>query len=441
MNRTRVCAHPKCPHGGAELPLTDEFWNRDASTPGGFSYRCRLCKRRDSKARREKNKAANPSMRPPFGAARAPAAPPPAQVAAGSSPPVPPPQPIQAIEEEEITVVEEHRLKRRIADLESRIKALTEDLSHHDAVAELHEAAARTRREQPTIEPRERASGLREATALVLASDWHVEEVVLPEQVSGRNRYNLEISKRRAARFFERARASTEFNRQWFLIRDTLLWLGGDFITNFLHDDNRETNLLGPPQALFRAQNYISDGIRFLLQDEKTERIVVCCNDGNHGRMSEKQRVAARQKLSMEWLLYSELALEFSDEPRVKFVVFDGLLLYQEVYGRTIRFTHGDSVNYGGGIGGVTIPLYKAHAAWQTERHADLTVLGHFHQHISLRDIIVNGSLIGHSPYAVKIKARYEEPCQDFTILDSKRWKSVSIPLWVADRSDDSAAT
>lgn len=338
----------------------------------------------------------------------------------------------------EVTPVEEHRLKRKLAEQSSQIKGLLQDLSDAQAMGDIFAEAREIGRDVEPIKPRERLGTLREATAVALASDWHIEEEVRPEAVSGRNRYNLAISERRMTRFFEGVRWAINFNRQAFTIRDLLLWLGGDFITNYLHPDNIETNLLSPPEAIAYALASISAGIRFLLEDPELDRIVIPCNDGNHGRMTEKMRAAARVENSIETLMYTMLAREFRDEPRVKFIIAQGSQLYYEVYGRTIRFTHGDLARYGGGLGGVTIPLYKAISRWDTVRSASLTCVGHFHQLTSMRDLVINGSLIGYSAYALSIGARHEPPAQAFFMLDPIRFRSIDIPLWVGDAGDDS---
>lgn len=346
----------------------------------------------------------------------------------------PPPK----VVEETITEVEDHRLKRKLADAQAEVKRLIEELSDARAMGDF----VREAQERPVapITPREHSSGLREGTALVMASDWHIEEAVRPEQVAGRNRYNLDISAQRMERFFQATRWATEFSRQAFEVRDMVLWLGGDLITNYLHPDNVETNLLSPPQALAYAQASIVGGLRYLLQDPKLERLVVPCNDGNHGRMTEKMRSASRTAMSLETMLYGMLSREFANEPRIQFVIAEGEHLYYDVYGRTIRFTHGDNVRYWGGVGGITIPLYKALARWQTIREAALTCCGHFHQRICLPDLMVNGSLIGYSPYSMSIGARFEAPSQNFSILEPGRFRSLDLPLHVAERGDDELA-
>ncbi len=333
--------------------------------------------------------------------------------------------------------LEEHRLKKRITDLEGKVRALTVDADHDDVLRDLAEGAAEAAAKVTPIRPRERKSKLREGAALILASDWHIEEEVRPEQVAGRNRYDLTISRRRAQRFFEGVRWGIEFNRQAYKIRDAVLWFGGDFITNYLHADNRETNLLSPVQAIAEAHAWLSAGIEYLLEDPLLERLVIPCNDGNHGRLTETTRSSSRTASSIEWLLYTMLAREWKHEPRVQFLIAEGEHVYYEVYGKTVRFVHGDSIRYGGGIGGVTIPIYKAMSRWNTVRNADLTCLGHFHQLTSLTDLIVNGSLIGYGPYSLSIGARFEPPAQAFTMLDAKRFKSGALPIWVGDAEDD----
>jgi hypothetical protein len=342
--------------------------------------------------------------------------------------------------EEQISAVEEHHLKKQVADLQAERRRLLDSMHASGEMESLAAAAAEAAKKVTPIQPRERGRGKpREATALVLASDWHIEEEVRPEQVADRNRYNLDISKRRMRRFFEAARYAVDFNRQIFKVRDMVGWFGGDIITNFLHPDNVETNLLPPVQAIAYAEENISAGIAYWLEDPELERIILPMNDGNHGRLTEKMRSAARVANSIEWLLYTMLARRWAHEPRLQFLIAEGEHLYYDIYGRTVRFTHGDSVRYGGGVGGVTIPIYKAMARWQTVRHADLTCMGHFHQRTSLSDLIINGSLIGYSPYSLSIGARFEPPAQDFTILDPLRFKSVSMPLWVGEREDDVA--
>jgi hypothetical protein len=59
--------------------------------------------------------------------------------------------------------------------------------------------------------------------------------------------------------------------------------------------------------------------------------------------------------------------------------------------------------------------------------HCDF--LGHFHQFTPHRRFMVNGSLIGYSPYALRVKAEFEPPQQVFCLWDKSRGKTVTIPI------------
>ena len=67
-----------------------------------------------------------------------------------------------------------------------------------------------------------------EATVVVCASDWHVEEEVRKSKVSGLNQYNLDIAKFRAHQFFLRAIKLTKKEQQDIPIKEMVLFLGGD---------------------------------------------------------------------------------------------------------------------------------------------------------------------------------------------------------------------
>ena len=279
------------------------------------------------------------------------------------------------------------------------------------------------------IKPRERR-GTSEAVAVAVASDWHVAEEVKAGTVNFRNKYNLDIAKKRADMFFNRIVRMVRKERQDVNISELILYLGGDFITGRLHEENLETCLLRPLEEIMFAQDLIESGIMFLLEHTDLN-FIIPCSVGNHSRITRRVHHGTERGNSLEWYMYQTLKSRFASEPRIKFIIAEGYLLYLDVYGMTIRFHHGHSVRYYGGVGGLTIPMNKAVGMWDLERQADISVCGHFHQYIPMRRFVVNGSLIGYSAFAVSIKAEFEPPSQSFFLLDKKRGKTVSIPLYV----------
>ena len=128
--------------------------------------------------------------------------------------------------------------------------------------------------------------------------------------------------------------------------------------------------------------------------------------------------------------MYHNLANYFRGNKRVTFLIADGYLSYVKVYDFMIRFHHGHAMKYGGGIGGLFIPTFKAISQWQKMKHADLDCFGHFHQFKDGGNFICNGSIIGYNSFALQIKADYETPRQTFFLIDSKRGcKTVTTPI------------
>lgn len=321
---------------------------------------------------------------------------------------------------------ENRALKSKQADL---LKLLAETEVKLDAALDVQA----TRPDIKPIKPREIKSGLREATWVALASDWHIEERVTPEQVNGVNSYNIQIARARAERYFAGVAYLANYHQDKFKLRDGILWLGGDLITGYLREENLESNECSPVQAIARLQCWLSDGIKYILENTKTEKLRVVCNSGNHGRLTHKVRPSTREANSIEWLLYHSLAREFSTDPRVEFSLPLGGQTYIQIYQWTARFLHGDDAKFGGGVGGIMIPLRKAIYRWNTYKHADWTNVGHFHQYHDLDDLVVNGSLIGYNPFALSIGAQFEKPTQAFYLVDSKRGKSMSSKVWVTE--------
>jgi hypothetical protein len=279
------------------------------------------------------------------------------------------------------------------------------------------------------IEPKF-GSGTSEATPVLVASDWHTEENVGAE-IGGLNVYNVEIAKERADRFFRSGLRLVNLLGQDVKITNVVLALLGDFITNDIHDGEQvEMNELQPVHALLTAQNYIISGIEFLLKHSPYS-FTIPCHSGNHARTTKKTRFSAENGHSLEYLMYLHLATYFKHEPRVTILVPAGMHSYMQVYDQMVRFHHGHAIKYGGGVGGIFIPTYKAIAQWNKGRHADLDVFGHFHQSKDGGNFLCNGSLIGYNAFALSIKADYEQPKQTLFLLDKKRGRTCTWPILV----------
>ena len=328
--------------------------------------------------------------------------------------------------------VEVAELKGKLADANERYKhavALYREADDRlNAILGLKEAVSNTAPKHLKV----KASGKSgESTAVLVASDWHVEERVDPRGVDGVNEYSPEIAEERVTRFFQTGLSMVEMCRTRGRIDTLVLAVLGDLITNTIHDDLAESNYLSPTEASLKAYRLLCGGIDFLLREGRFKKILVPCCVGNHGRTTRKPRVSTATRNSYEWLMYHVAAERYAGDARVEFSVTDGYFNFLDVYGYTVRFHHGDAVKYQGGVGGVTIPLNKAIAQWNKMRKVYLDVLGHWHTQLSGREFVLNGSLIGYNAYSIAIKASYEPPSQSFFTIHPRYGKAVEIPIHV----------
>lgn len=264
-----------------------------------------------------------------------------------------------------------------------------------------------------------------QSTPVIFASDWHYEEEVKSETVSGLNKYNLEIADCRIKNFINNSTRLLAIHSKETEIRDVIFCLGGDFVTGDIHRDNIESCLLSPTESIWAVQNHIASCIEHYLK-ETDFNFIIPCHSGNHARTTKEQLWANEAGHSLEWLMYHNLARWFKGNKRLQFMIADGLHLYVDVNGFVERTHHGHAVKYGGGVGGLTIPVNKAIAQWNKGKWASHDSFGHFHTYFPASNFTCNGSAVGFNPFAMSIKADFEKPVQAFSLINHEQ-KMISI--------------
>lgn len=347
------------------------------------------------------------------------------KVAALKPAPAPPPTPEEALGYDRTA----RRLQGLLNAEKAKLKAAIAELDLADKRLDAALGIVAVPTGVVTIEPaRSKADG--EATAVVLLSDWHIGERVDLAMLDGLNEYTPEIATRTAHNIFQNIVRLVRKEREAVAVDNLVLWLGGDFITGWIHDELIESNHLSPTEETALAKQLLHAGIQFLLKHGGFERLTIVCNPGNHGRTTAKMHIATSHRNSYEWMMYNDLRRLFDGEKRITWNIPTSPFAYVQVYDKVLRFMHGEAVKYGGGIGGLAIPLIKYVQRLNKQHHADLTCLGHFHQYISpTPDIRVNGSAIGLSAYAQKIGCTPEPPQQSFFLIDKRHGFTVQCPI------------
>jgi hypothetical protein len=311
------------------------------------------------------------------------------------------------------------RLRSEIASYRNRYKAALAQIDRERERADAIGSLQGVRPVALTKSGKARKRTKHDATAILMLSDVHCEERVLPETVNGENDYSLEVCQLRMAELEERFLECLEHERNQADIRRVLVWLGGDFITGHIHPDCAEVAQLSP----MNATRWIAERLRGLIDSvaQHADQVIVCTNAGNHGRSTEKNRIATELDHSWEQLMYHTLARE-EKNANVQWQIAEGHLGYVDLDGFLVRTTHGHSIRFAGGVYGLALPASKAIARWDAGRKADLTIFGHYHSWGWLRGAryVANGSVIGHSPYAERV-ASPERPCQGMAIIDHGR--------------------
>jgi hypothetical protein len=327
------------------------------------------------------------------------------------------------------TAVEAAQGQRAARDLRAEHKALVDEVTRLRAL--VHEAEKV--RVPDVIVYRERAEDRSDAVACAMASDWHIEEPVDPGAINGLNAYDLDVARARAENFFRNVvKLAGIFAREQRITTLDLQVLG-DMFTGWLHEESIANTLLAPGDAATEFARIFASGIQHIL-DNSDFRVTGVMLPGNHGRMTKKVHYGDPTGTSLETVAYHAIADRFAGNPRVQLDVAKHGTVYRRFHERfVVRHIHGYEVKYGGGVGGLTIPLNKKIAKWDTATRANLTTLGHFHQKVDGGSFLVNGSLIGYNEFAQAIGASYEPPQQVFYLIDARNGgeKTVVAPVFV----------
>jgi hypothetical protein len=313
------------------------------------------------------------------------------------------------------------RLKSELSALRKKYDAALHRLeAERDAVASLTALADVKSKKISRQRPK---AGRPEATAILVLSDWHVEEEVRPETCRNLNAFTLEVADRRIQQLVQRASMLIEHEKHLTGIRRIVVAALGDFITGHIHDDLVEVTQLAPLAATRWAGERLG-GVIDAMQEIAPVLVVTAC--GNHGRVG-KPRMATEQEHSFEQHLYLTMAGQ-EKRKTVEWQVGEGYLNNINLDGFIVRAHHGHAIRFGGGVGGLTIPANKAIANWNQAQRADLDIFGHWHCFSWLPyRFVANGCLIGHNAFADRIKAEYQPPSQSLVIIDHEHGRVTKV--------------
>jgi hypothetical protein len=268
-------------------------------------------------------------------------------------------------------------------------------------------------------------------TVVVVASDWHIGEVVEKDDVNDLNEFNSEIAIKRVEKFFNNSIKLVKREQRDSKVERVVFAILGDMISGSIHTELIAKNEFGVSKQVKLVQSLLVAGIE-KMRDELQLPIDVRCSMGNHGRATEERMISTEKDDSFEYIMYGNIATYFNTDKLVNVHVANGYLSYMNVHGFVIRFHHGHALRFAGGIGGIFIPAYKAIGSWDIANRADLDVFGHFHQFRDGGKFISNGSVVGYNAFAIHIRAIFEKPKQAFFVIDHiRKEKTTTCPIFL----------
>lgn len=318
-------------------------------------------------------------------------------------------------------------------------KLVSEELDRLRQRLEVHEHLAQTAIVAPTW-AKPRAKKRNQATALLMLSDLHLDEIVNPSEMLGMNAYNREIALKRLERVTKQSLvvANDLLN---FSYDGAVLLLGGDIFSGNIHEELKESN--ETPSVLASLEFWL-DPLAAAVQTlvDAFGKLLVVGVVGNHGRSDRKWRFKGQVESNFDWFLYRQLERWFRDDKRVTFNIPNALDAYFDLYGYRHLLTHGNQARGGSGIAGIMTPLAlfdhrKRKRDASVIGAASHTWMGHWHQYLPMGQMTVNGSLKGYDEYAFGSNFSYEPAQQVFAVITPEHNVTMQMAIFAEDRESE----
>jgi hypothetical protein len=282
------------------------------------------------------------------------------------------------------------------------------------------------------------------ATVMAQATDWHLGEVVKPDEVLDLNAFNEKIAGLRVERYFRKVVELPRTYVNGVDIEGLVIPATGDLFTGEIHDELTASNYERVLQTVLNAQEPMIAGLE-MLDREYNGNVEVNCVVGNHGRMQEKPVFKGRVYDNFEWLFWSVIRDRLADRGSDVVVnVSTSMDMNIQVYGRNYLLTHGDQFKGGTGISGAFAPLsLGAHRKGKRQDIAGVPmttmIIGHMHQLINIPGVIMGGTLKGYDEYAfgLNLPPDPDGAAQAMWITTPERAQTMWMPIYLTDRASE----
>jgi predicted phosphodiesterase len=263
--------------------------------------------------------------------------------------------------------------------------------------------------------------------AVLLISDWHYGEVVIPNALNFMNVYDVATADERIEQIFK---MHSDYLIENQINKTTIVGLG-DQISGSIHDELSQSNEIKDTEAVIRVGDIIIKELINLSQiQEKVKFINIV---GNHSRLTKEKRFKDKVETSLEYILghYIKSAIDTLKEHNSNFnnievEVPNSFFIVEEVAGLKLLLMHGDiSLRGVKGLRTMKNVNTMANELKDFEMDFDVACVGHYHNFnvlsLNKRKLICNASLVGVNEYAAGLGVFSNEISQTlFTVNEGK---------------------
>jgi hypothetical protein len=299
-------------------------------------------------------------------------------------------------------------LRKEVGRLEGENQKLREKAGSMELLAKVIEESIDSLKPLPAIPYK--VSGKLESTAKMAAvvkfSDWHIGEVIRPEETEGFGKFNYAIAQERLNTITKKVIAWTHNHRMAFNIPQLYVFCEQDFISGDIHDELKATNEFPSPVQAVRAGKLLAQQIATFAPHFPEVHVIEVGGD-NHSRLQKKPQAKQKATNSFGYVVYALANELLSQHKNVIIHEQDGMTHLANVVGQRFLCEHGDTIKAWMGIPYYGIERMRAREATRRmlERKKkdlgfDYVSCGHFHvPAVVSGNILMNGSLSGTSEF------------------------------------------
>jgi hypothetical protein len=254
-----------------------------------------------------------------------------------------------------------------------------------------------------------------EVAAVLKLSDWHIGEVISPEETEGFGEFNWALAQERVRYIIQKFLTWIQTQRTSYDIQDLYVFCEGDWVSGDIHDELLRTNEFPLPVQACNAGELLAQAISSLAPHFR-KVIMVEIGPDNHGRLVRKPQFKQKATNSMSYVVYTVANAHLTKHENVEFITTPGIKHVVDVVGVKFLLEHGDTVKAWMGIpfyglererGREAIKRMQAmlddqRSLEKLEREIgfDYISCGHWHvPGIVSGNILINGSLSGTSEF------------------------------------------